>query len=56
VFCQGVNQITRYADGTGGTYDMVSMVDTYLCGGSIYPSKGGGKATILKNFMHRITR
>ncbi len=37
-FCSGVNQMVRYADGYGGYYDMPSMINTYLCGGTIYPT------------------
>lgn len=39
VFCSGVNQMVRYADGHGGYYDLPSMINTYLCGGTIYPSQ-----------------
>lgn len=34
--------MTRYADGKGGTYDLPSQINTYLCGGTIYPSTGSG--------------
>lgn len=37
-FCSGVNQMVRYADGKSGFYDMPSMINTYLCGGTIFPA------------------
>ncbi len=44
-FCSGVNQMVRYADGHGGYYDMPSMINTYLCGGSIYPTPPDNSGT-----------
>lgn len=44
-FCSGVNQMVRYADGHGGYYDMPSMINTYLCGGTIYPTPPDNSGT-----------
>jgi hypothetical protein len=44
-FCSGVNQMVRYADGHGGYYDMPSMINTYICGGTIYPTPPGTGGT-----------